>query len=273
MGNESELGLLGLDDLRTPDHFGQYFRYRLGIFLGEEPELPVPSQEHVDRGNRIKDAGFTTYQPVACPDLTIVQGYQYPENWKFPLDPWVYEQIANKNLAPGVLNLRQMYGWLDVSPGLDWKSNDPMFDPKTDKPLVDLLKDFRAKGKRGGIEVVDWCKQLDPGSLYGISTDETRNVVYTALAKIFGANKGGVRNLKAAELNFIGNYLYFDSNGEINLGGANSWVWLDENFGTGNQLIGGCRGVGGLSHVNRSPSYDHFGNIRLRPLVVSPSTA
>lgn len=260
-------------DLRTPGHFRDYFVYELGEFLSQEVVLPLPSQEHVNRGNRIKDAGFITYKPVACSELTIVEGYQYPKNWKFPLDPWIYGQIANKNLKSGVLNLKEMYGWLDVSPGLDWKSNDPMFDPNTDKPLVDLLKGFRAKGKRGGIEVVDWCKQLDPGSLYGISTDETRNVVYTALAKIFGANKGGVRNLTAAELNFIGNYLYFDSNGEINLGGVNSWVWLDEGFGTGGQLFGGSRGRGGLSRVYSNPSGDHYGDIRIRPLVVSPSTA
>lgn len=260
-------------DLRTPEHFRDYFVIRLGEFLSQEVVLPLPSQEHVDQGKRIEDAGFTTYQSVACPELTIVKGYQYPVNWKFQLDPWVYEQIANKNLKPGVLNLGQMYGWLDVSPGLDWKSNDPMFDPNTDKPLVDLLKGFRAKGKRGGIEVVDWCKQFDPGSLYGISADETRNVVYTALAEIFGANKGGVRNLKAAELNFIGNYLYFDSNGEINLGGANSWVWLDEDFGAGDRLVGGRRGYGGLSDVRSDPSDSHDDDIRIRPLVVSPSTA
>lgn len=264
---------LQLADLKTPDHFRQYFIYRLGMCLGEEPKLLLPSQEHVDQGKRIEDAGFTTYQPVACPELTIVKGYQYPANWQFPLDPWVYEQIANRNLAPGVLNLRQMYGWLDVSPGLDWKSNDPMLDPNMDQKMAELIVGLREKGEKGGIAVPSHVRHLDNKSPYGISADEGKNAVYPALAEIFGANKGGVRNLKAAELNFIGNYLYFDSNGEINLGGANSWVWLDEVFGTGSRLIGGYRDNGGLSYVRNYPSDNHDDDIRLRPLVVSPSTA
>lgn len=264
---------LQLDDLRTPEHFRDYFVYKLGEFLSQEVVLPLPSQEHVDRGNRIKDAGFTTYQPVACPELTIVQGYQYPENWKFPLDPWVYEQIANRDLKPGVLNLKEMYGWLDVSPGLDWKSNDPMLDPNMDQKMAELLVGLREKGEKGGIAVPSHVRHLDNKSPYGVSADEGKNAVYPALAKTFGANKGDVRNLKATEFNFIGNYLYFGSNGEINLGGANSWVWLDEVFGTGRRLLGGDRGDGGLSCVGHAPSDAHDDSLRLRPLVVSPSTA
>ncbi len=262
-----------LADLRTPEHFRQYFIYRLGMFLGQEPKLPLPSQEHVDRGKRIKDVGFTTYQPVACPELAIVKGYQYPENWKFRLYPWVYRQIANNNLEPGVLNLRQMYGWLDVSPGLDWKSDDPMLDPKMDQKMAELLVGLRKKGGEGGIVVPGHVKHLDNTSPYGVSVDEGKNAVYPALAKIFGVNEGEVRNLKVAEFNFIGNYLYFGSNGKINLGGANSWVWLDEDFGAGRWLIGGHRVTGGLSRVRRDPSDDHSDRIRLRSLLVSPSVA
>lgn len=264
-----------LADLNSSKHFQDYFVSRLELFLGEKPTLPLPSQRYVDQGKRIKDAGFTTYQPVACPNLTITENYQYPENWKSPLDSWVYQQIANGNLqSDEILNLRQMYGWLDISPAPNWESGDPMFDPKTDKPLVGLLKTLRAKGARGGLEVADWCKHLNLGSLYGISADEARDAFYPALAKIFGADKGEViRNLKAAEFNFIGNYLYFDSNGEIDLGGANSWIWLEEGFGVGRRLIAGSRGHGGLGRVRGFPSGLHGVSIRPRPLVIPPSAA
>lgn len=255
---------LTLADLRTPNHFRDYFMYKLGAFLGQNVDLSLPSQEYVDRGGRIKDAGFTTYEPVVFPNLTINQYSAYPANWQFPLDPWIYEQVERKNLKPNVLSLRELWGWLDTSVRLDWKNKDPMFDKNMDQPLSELLFSFRAKGERDGIAVPSYLTHLDPRSVFGVSADETKTALYPALAKIFGVKREEVRDLTAPEFNFVGNISY------PHLGGANSWEWLNDGFGVGFQLVGGFRVIGGLSRVRRFPSSNHFDDVRFRPLVVSP---
>lgn len=255
---------LQLADLRTPNHFRDYFTDSLGRFLGQEVVVSLPSQEHVDRGQRIEDAGFTTFEPVVFPNLTIVEGFNYPPNWKFPLDPWVYQQIAEKNLKPKDLNLKELWGWLDTSVRLDWKSGDPMYDPNMDVSLAEVLVKLREKGR---ISVPSYVRHLDSRSPFGASADETKNAVYPALAKTFGAKRGEVRDLTAAEFNFIGNWLY------PHFGEARSWELLNNPFEVGYQLIGGYSGDGGLSRVSNDPSGDRDDSIRFRPLAVSPSRA
>lgn len=258
---------LTLADLRTPKHFQDYFIYRMGMFLGKEVSLPLPSKEHVDRGQRIKDAGLTTFEPVVFPNLTIREGFQYPANWKFSLDPWIYQQIKEGNLTSDVLNLEETWGWLDTSERLDWKSGDPMFDPKTDQVLVDLLTGFRAKGKEEGIEITRDTEHLNPGSWYGISAVETRMKVFPAIAGMIGVREEEVVDLTAAQHNFIGNWLY------RHLGEKNSWDWLRNSFGVDSRLVVGYRGDGGLGYVSNAPSGGHDDGIRPRPLVLSLSVA
>lgn len=254
---------LQLADLRTPDHFRDYFTDSLGRFLGQEVVVSLPSQEHVDRGQRIKDVGFTTFEPVVFPNLTIGESFNYPPNWKFPIGPWVYKQIAEKNLKLKDLNLKELWGWLDTSKRLDWKSGDPMYDPNMDASLAEVLVKLREEGK---IAIPSYVN-LDSRSPFGVSANETKNAVYPALAKTFGAKRGEVRDLTAAEFNFIGNWLY------PHFGEANSWEWFNNPFAVGYQLIGGGRGFGGLSCVGRFSVGGRDGGLRFRPLAVSPSTA
>ncbi len=259
---------LVLADLKTPDHFRQYFVYKLGMFLGQEVSLSLPSQAHVDRGQRIKDAGLTTFEPVVFPNLTIKQGFQYPANWRFPLDPWIYQQITEGNLKPADLKMQETWGWLDTSERLDWKSGDPMFDPKTDQVLVKLSSGLRAKGKKDGIEVTQYTRHLNSGSLYGVSAVEAKQKVYPAIAKMIpGVRTQEVVDLTVVQLNFIGNWLY------PHFGEKNSWEWLRNNFGADYLLLGGYRDHGGLGYVYFCPVDHHHVDIRFRPLVVSPSVA
>lgn len=249
-----------LADLRNPDQFREYFIDSLGRFLGKEIVLSLPTQEYVDRGQRIKGSGFTTYEPVVFPNLTIKQDFIYPPTWEFPLDSWVYKQITEGTLKSDVLRLKEVWGWLDISPRLDWKiGGDPMFDPNMDKSLANLLERFREQKK---IDVPDWCKHLDPRSPYGVSAVETKKAVYPSLAKIFGVKRGEVTDLTAAQFNFIGNWMY------RHFGEKNSWEWFSNPFAVGVQLVGGCRVDGGLGDVYYFPSDVHNGDGRFRPLVL-----
>lgn len=248
-----------LANLRTPNHFRDYFTHKVGAFLGEQVSFSLPSQEYVDRGNRIKDAGFTTYEPVVFPDLKIEREFVYPSNWKFPLDPWIYKQIASRNLSPNVLTLKQLWGWLDTSVRLDWELDNPMFDKNMDQPLVARLADLRAIG----IAMPIHTRHLDPRSAFGVSADEAGTYVYPFLAKTFGVQRGEVRALTAAEFNFVGNLFY------PHLGEANSWEWLNDNFSLGGRLVSGSSGSGGLSDVRRFPSGYSNDDLSFRPLVVS----
>lgn len=252
-------------DLKIPNHFRDYFTDSLSRFLGQEVVVSLPSQEHVDRGKRIQDAGFPSFEPVVFPNLRIEQDFRYPANWEYHLDPRIYEQITSGNLQQDVLVLKEDWGWLDTSDRLDWKDKDPMFVENLGERFGQLLTQLRRKGRRGGIAVPDYLEHLDRRSPYGVSADETETAVYPALAEIFGAGRDEVTSLTAAQFNFIGNWLY------RKFGQKQSWELHKDLFGAGRQLMGGRRGRGGLSGVGSSPSVAHYGYIRFRPLVFSPS--
>ena len=261
-----------LADLSTPKDHQEYFTDSLRGFLGQ-PNIvvPLPSQKHVDLGKKIQDVGFTSYEPIVFPKLTIDENFAYPPNWQFRLDPWVYQQIEERKLKEDVLDSEEVWGWLDISEGLDWSDGSPMYDDKhpVDKPMAQLLVDLREQGQ---IKITDWTRKLDKRSLYGISADEARTVVYTALAKMWAVEPDQVTDLQVTDLtvtqfNIAWNWLY------RHFGEKNSWVWLRNPFADGYRLIAGYSGSRGLSGVRFDWAGNHDVDVRVRPLVLSPSGA
>lgn len=128
--------------------------------------------------------------------------------------------------------------------------------------LASVLEDLR---KAGRIDIPDWCKHIPPVSRFGVSPQEVGGPIAARVAEIGKVDKQNVDVPTYAAFNYFGNLAHPE------FGETDTWEVLADALRDGGCLIGGCRGIGGLSCVDWHPR-DRRGDLAFRFRVVFPSS-
>jgi len=231
-------------------------REALRTFFGKEVSVDIPPAILLETLRVAEDKGFGILKPLYFPKIKFKQTDEYP-GWKVKLRDWYWEKIIGGRVSNEAAKLGGYWALFDESRRPNDNESRQMFP---EDPLAPMLTQAR---ERGSIAVSDFVKHVPKGSRFAVSPNEQDRTVFPQLAQILRLNEvaARVRRPTAIELNFAGNLRY------SHLGEANTWEWLDDNFGNGGWLVGGCSNFGGLYFVCLWHD-DRIGNAAFRPLVV-----
>ncbi|MBI2017982.1 hypothetical protein HYS92_02940 [Candidatus Daviesbacteria bacterium] len=224
-------------------------------------EVPQPGVWLFEAEDRIKRDQLFKVAPFYLPQRQLVEGVTYP-GLKWPLNPWIYEQIRNGNLDEDADQLPGAWVLLDVTPKPNYDNGRQMYhDTKRFKEMLAGLREQNL------IEVSSEYRHISEDSRFAISADKIDGrgaVVARAVAEILGIQSEQVTTLPYATFNYVGNRDHPE------WGQANTAEWLRNTFEHGRRPHGG-HSLGGLSDVLYWLSDYRFDIIGFRLQVGPPS--
>ncbi|MBI2064069.1 MAG: hypothetical protein HYT65_03745 [Candidatus Yanofskybacteria bacterium] len=196
-------------------------------------------------------------RPVFLPELDLTEGCRLPKRWIRP-NAWFYQKLWEGKIGeaiPGLVPTKLRSGWYlaDFSIGVDYNAGTQVFTNDPWAPLFERLRREKLVGK---------YDETPMDSRFAITNDEWIQVVLGYMSSKLGFPRGNLRLERASEFNAIGN-LY-----DLNRGKFIMWVWLADSFDVSFRLLGGNRGLGGLTSVNFDRYASRYWHVASRPLVV-----
>lgn len=248
-----------------PEKLAKLQAKAIGGFFGTE--VPNPGEwlfKVVETNRTEKLFDVNRLAPFYLPRRQLAEGVSFP-GLKYPLDPWLYDQIRTGNVAADADRLPEGWMLLDLTerPGYD---NGKQMYPDTPR-FKEMLADLR---ERGQIAVPDYCRHVRTDSRFALSPDEIdgkRAVVAEAVASALGIKTEQVATPLYVVFNYIGNLAHPE------FGQVNTAEWFKNNFRRVDRLLGGGSGGGGLSDVGDWQSDVRRGLIGFRLQVSSPAKA
>lgn len=202
--------------------------------------------------------------PFYLPRRRLDKDVSFP-GLKYPLGPWLYDQIRAGMVAADADWLPEGWMLLDLTerPGYD--------DGKQMYPDTPRFKEILADLRKGGrVAVPDSYRHVQKDSRFALSPEEVdgeKAAVAKEIAAVLGTKPEQVATPLYVVFNYIGNLTHPE------FGQVNTAEWLKDNFGRGARLRGGDSVVGGLSDVDDWPSFGRNDNIGFRLQVSSPAKA
>lgn len=232
---------------------------QLSRFFGME--VPKPGDCLFEVAEKIRKENLFQAEPFYLPRIQLAEAATFP-GLKWPLDPWLYEQIGNKTVdqdadwLPG--------GWIlvDVTERPKYKGGEQTY-PDTER-FKEILATLREEGQ---IQIAIEHFHVPEGSRFAIPADAIDGnsaAVAKAVATILGLEIGQITTPSYATFNFIGNRAC------PKLGKVNTSEWLRNQFGLNERLCSGDFDLGGLSHVHPWQSGGRDDRIGFRLLISFP---
>ncbi|MBI4039867.1 hypothetical protein HY389_00745 [Candidatus Daviesbacteria bacterium] len=225
-------------------------------------EVPKPGDWLFEADEKIKKEKLFKVAPFYLPRRQLAQGVNF-SGLKFPLDPWIYDQIKAKTVDQDVDWLSGEWILFDITKRPNYQNGRQMYPdmPRFKEMLANLREQDQIKG-------LGSYKHVPKDSRFAVSADEidgSEAVVAKAVAGILDLKEEQITTPLYSTFNYIGNLAY------PHLGQADTSEGFRNKFGYGYRLCGGDSDDGGLSYVDYCLSVDRSGTIGFRLQVSSPS--